>query len=45
MVNKRGFFLVFFFHILENLTPDVGVILDIVFPCGESKLPIQTEVY
>lgn len=35
MVDKRGvvfFFFFFFFHILENLTPDVGVNLDIFFP-------------
>ena len=29
MANKRGFVFFSFFHILENLTPDVGVILDI----------------
>lgn len=31
MVNKRGFVFFLFFHILENLIPDVGVILDIFF--------------
>ena len=29
MANKRGFGFFSFFHILENLTPDVGVFLDI----------------
>lgn len=45
MANKRGFVFISFFHILENLTPDVGVILDIFFPLWRKKLPIQIEVY